>query len=135
MDLKAYAKAVRRFDWTYEMSDDGAAKRRAQKRKSDLSALVSESVNHARVWELGSGYHAKYVWSPSEDCTVETRFESGWRWVGAYLWALGLRLSEDEAKALVSPVDAIGEHSKRPDPGRPDWVAIDATVAAAEVAA
>ena len=52
----------------------------------------------------------------------------GWRWAGAYLWAHGVRISEDEAKALVGAADSHRDwYGKEVSTARLiDWKAVKA---------
>lgn len=125
MNTRDYAKAIRAHDWSACMSDSLPVVRRAAKAKTELVRLSTTTPNHARLWALGSAYCGAFTWGPSERHTEAMRFEEGWRWVGAYCWARGLKLTEDEAKALVSPVGTVNKHNQNLS-GFPDWKTVDA---------
>jgi len=131
MTLNEYASAIRYHDWSACMSDDGSVVSRARTHRALLMGTATASKNHERLWELGRTYEANFTWDkPSTFCSEEKRFEDGWRWVGAYCWARGLKLSEDEAKALVDPIGAVD--GRWNVSGRPDWKRIDERLKAKE---
>jgi hypothetical protein len=133
MTLKEYASAIRHHDWTACMSDSYAVTRRADARKAELKDLREKSKNHARLWELGCRWHSNFTWSsPSEKWPEDERYEKGWRWVGAYCWAHGLKLTEDEAKALTTAPGTLDEYGRHLT-GHPNWTEIDKRIKALEV--
>ena len=141
--LKEYALRIRHHDWTACMSDSWQTARRGDQRRKELAALAKTSPNHARLWELGLGHHGPFTWEASPETTEEdlasrwksewTRAgvnETAWRWVGAYLWVHGVRLTEDEAKALVGDAEGYKDWygSQRSTAKDVDWKAVDALV-------
>lgn len=128
MTLKDYARAIRYHDWSACMSDSGAVARRGAARKRELAGVASEGKGMARLWALGSAWHGAFTWrGPSEYKSEEARFEDGWRWVGAYLYAHGVPVTEAEAKLLVEP---LGSKDKwdRYTTGAPKWALVDLLV-------
>ena len=118
LSLSEYATQIRSHDWSADFSDSYAATCRADRRKAELVKISKTNKNYARLWNLGLVHHGNITWMswatdvrPDEvlaDKGVRTRIEvheSAWRWIGAYLWVHGVRLSEEEAKALVGAED------------------------------
>ena len=110
ISLSDLARSLRHHDWTACMSDSYAVTLRARARYAELSSHAGEGKNHARLVELASAHHRRFTWRANEGespagASREEVNEAAWRWAGAYLWAHGVRLSEDEAKALVGGVD------------------------------
>jgi len=108
-DLAGYAAAIRNLDWTAPMCDDPRTCSRFRERKQELKNMAKLSKSHARLWELGEKVHSRFAWSakPGEEPTKTRKEvnENAWRWVGAYLWVHGVRLTEAEARTLVGEVD------------------------------
>lgn len=123
MTLKDYARAIRYHDWSACMSDSGGAARRGAARKKELAGLSTTGKSMGRLWELGRAWHGNFMWRATETNTEEARFEDGWRWVGAYLYAHGVKVTEHEAKQLVEPVGA-----NRGRVGCPKWDLVDLLV-------
>ncbi len=111
ISLSDLARQLRYHDWSACMSDSYAVTRSAREHMSKLGGYAGESKNHARLFELGCAHERRFTWSVNEgepcppSASREEVHEAAWRWAGAYCWALGVRLSEDEAKALVGGVD------------------------------
>lgn len=108
--LATYADQIRNLDWTAPMSDDPRCSMRFRARKKELKDKARMSKSHARLWELGEKVHSRFTWSaePGKESGSASRQEvneNAWRWVGAYCWAHGVRLTADEAKALVGEPD------------------------------
>jgi len=137
MLLKDLARRARYHDWASAYSDDGSVHRRAAEAKAELVAASKLSKNHARVWELAVAYESNFTWSVKEGeeprkhlGSREEVHEAAWRWAGAYLWAHGVRVSEEEAKSYVGAVDAHYERNgKHWSSARTiDWARIDAVI-------
>ena len=117
MNLSDYVRKIRHHDWSACMSDSWSVSKRGADGRKHLAALATTSKNHARVWELGLAHHGPFTWQARESDTCEDLSkpraewsragvnETAWRWVGAYLWVHGVKVTEDEAKALVGAVD------------------------------
>jgi hypothetical protein len=128
MDIQAYAKAVRRHDWTSCMSDSSEVTRRGRESRAALYAQSGISPNHKRIWELATAWNDNFMWDgPNERCSAEKRYEDGWRWAGAYLWVHGIRLTEEGCKGLVQPIGETSRHNQDIT-GMPKWKEIDALV-------
>lgn len=116
MNLSDYARQIRGHDWSACMSDCGSVARRGSARRHEMAMVASTSTNHARLWELGSGHHGPFTWQAKDTDTCEelSKYkaewsragvnETAWRWLGAYLWVHGVKVSNDEAQALVGAV-------------------------------
>jgi hypothetical protein len=128
MELKDYARAIRNHDWSACMSDSYAVTRRADARKEELADLAKKGKAYARLWDLGRALEGNFMWSaPSERWPEDKRHEDGWRWVGAYLWAHGIVLTEKEAKLLVNPMGMLDKYGRHLT-GYPKWDVIDLLV-------
>lgn len=92
MKYSEFAKMLRGHDWTYAWSDDGRVWRAGEATQSKIEATAKLSANHARLYELASAY---YLGSSKME-----EQEAAWRWVGAYLWAHGVKTDEGHAKAF-----------------------------------
>jgi hypothetical protein len=119
-DLATLARRIRHADWWAQMSDDSGVWNRHDADVAWMRATVARLDTKAasRVWELGTlaaaiaeGYTA----------TDETRFDTAWRWAGAYCWAHGVRLTEVEAQVLVGRTGSGATWVV-------DWRAVDALV-------
>lgn len=137
ISLADFARALRYHDWTACMSDDYSVTLRARRRLGELSAQAKESKNHARLFELACGHEKRFIWCAEEGAepagaSREEVNEAAWRWAGAYCWAHGVQLSEDEAKALVGGVDAHHDwYGRKVSTARLiDWKAVKALVKA-----
>lgn len=127
MNLRDFARAVRFHDWTACMSDDYSVTRRARANRKRLANLAETGTAHARVWSLGRAFEGNFTWRPSEKFTEANRFEAAWRWVGAYLWAHGVRLTEREASRLVAPVGTLDRWDRNVT-GSVNWDMVDLLV-------
>ena len=142
MNLSDYACKIRGHDWSAGMSDSGEVARRGAAGRKALATLAATSPNHTRVWELGLGHHGPFTWQARESDTCEDLSkhkadwsragvnETAWRWVGAFLWVHGVKITEDEAKRLVGAVDGHKDWcgtmvSTAKDI---DWKAVDALI-------
>ena len=135
MNLAEYAKSVRFLDWSADYSDSWEVSRRFHARERELKVLAARSRNHGRIFELGRAHHNRFTWSaeegkPSRSLSREEVHEAAWRWVGAYCWVHGVRLTEDEAKSFVGAVDGHREwYDKRISTARDiDWDAVKARI-------
>jgi hypothetical protein len=135
MNLAEYAKSVRCLDWSADYSDSWEVTRRFHARERELKVLAARSRNHGRIFELGHAHHSRFTWSAEEGkpCHYSSReevHEAAWRWVGAYCWVHGVRLTEDEAKGLVGEVDGHREwYGKQISTARDiDWDAVEARI-------
>jgi hypothetical protein len=132
LTLPEFAERMRRHDWTACMSDSGAVLRSAQARFLKLSDLADTTPNHRRVFDLAKTWHQNFTWSrPSDHCSEEKRFEDGWRWVGAYLWANGVQVSDEGAQEFVEPMGTESPYGGGLITGFPKWADIDAAITAA----
>jgi len=109
MKLTEYARRLRYHDWWCGMSDDARVAKGGQANFRELAAAASESEAHGRLFDLARGWHAR---SGNPD-----RFESAWRWVGAYLWVHSRKLDEEACKRLVLVGDS--------DSIQIDWGAVE----------
>lgn len=135
MELSQYADRLRRHDWSACMSDSGAVASRGAQAKARLLEVASLGKNYMRLWDLGSGYHGNFTWSPGPRMSAEERWESGWRWVGAYCWVHGVKLSEAECQVLVAGPDEVSPLFKtRRIAGQPKWAEIDELIKARQEA-
>ena len=138
ISLSDFAKRLRRHDWSADMSDDYSVTRRARRDFAELESFAGASRNHARLFELACAHERRFTWcaekgKDARGATREEVNEAAWRWAGAYLWAHGVRLSEDEAKALVGAADSHRDwYGKEVSTARLiDWKAVKALLAAA----
>jgi len=136
--LSDFAKRLRGHDWSACMSDSYEVTLRARRRFAELKSFAGESKNHARLFELACAHEQRFTWcaekgKPARGATREEVNEAAWRWVGAYLWVHGVRLSDDEAKALVGAADSHSDwYGKEVSTARRiDWDAAKALLTAA----
>ena len=120
-DLATLATRVRHADWWAHMSDDSRVWHRHDEDVAWMRATVARLGTRAasRVWELGT--LAAALPYDTDTATDETRFDTAWRWAGAYCWAHGVRLTEVEAQALVGRTGSGATWVV-------DWRAVDALV-------
>ena len=143
VSLSDLARSLRNHDWSACMSDSYAVTQAARARLVELKSQAGESKNHARLVELGCAHHQRFTWSANEgepcppSASREQVHEAAWRWAGAYLWAHGIRLSEDEAKTLVGGVDEHHDwYGRQVSSARTiDWKRIDRMLALYELVA
>lgn len=143
IDLAEYARNIRNHDWSSDMSDSWAVSKRGQEARELLASQAHQSANHARLWELGCKHHGNFTWESwatdergdevLEDKGIRTRpevWEGAWRWIGAYLWVHGIRLSEEKAKVFVGTLDGHRDwYDRRISTARQiDWKCIDAMI-------
>lgn len=143
MTFAQYAKRIEGHDWTAIMSDSLQVSQRARVDRLALEAEALTEKNKARLWKLGLDYNGPFTWwtwdtEDISDEMIKSRtgisrdemFERGWRWAGAYLWANGVKVTEDEAKALVGKVgEREGKYSKC---GVVDWKKVAALISGAQ---
>tara|TARA_B100001939_G_scaffold340936_1_gene349825 strand:- start:153 stop:593 length:441 start_codon:yes stop_codon:yes gene_type:complete len=136
MDIKTFARKVRYHDWSAAMSDSGAVARRGREGRAELATVSAQSPNHKRVWELGFAHHADFMWRgtegqpcPSHRSRAEVN-ETAWRWVGAFLWVHGVKVTEEEAKTFVGAADGHKDwYGSRISTAKDiDWSAVDARI-------
>ena len=102
--LARYADLLRRFDWSYEYSDDHSVWRRGAAEEKKLIHWAKTSPTYQRLYDLAQGWYLR-----QKSDTPPVLHEKGWRWAGAYCWVHGYHLSFHEAQELVDSY------------GNPDW--------------
>lgn len=133
-DIQVFAKRIRQGDWTAPFSDSLYTTRRWHQWLRDMAETSKLSPNHTRLWELCRGFEENFTWwedkkRPDWQQRTADRFEAGWRWAGAYLWVHGVKVSEEEAKALVgAPSSKHPKYNHIEMTGQPDWEKIDEMV-------
>lgn len=118
-NIEEFAIACVRVDWTAPFSDDHRCWRRFEDEKTNMKAEAAGDKNKTRLWDLAYGFLARFTWwvaddNPERDTIIEDRWEAGWRWYGAYVWARGWRdVTEADIKALLDNEREIGKFNDR----------------------
>lgn len=131
-ELAEFAVKAKNGDWTAPFSDSHSVWSRFEDWKASMAKEAKQKgPNFERVWELAKGFESCFTWWEDrsregwEERTAE-RFESGWRWAGAYLWAHGVVVGHEEAKALVgAPSSRDPKYDHIHTTGYPNWEAIN----------
>ena len=140
MTISEFARSLRHQDWTACMSESFSA---LGSHEASLERLQKEASSQGsfwlRVFELGVRHESAITWTtwdePSRSdaeikdmagMTRAERFESGWRWVQAFLEAHGVPCSNEEAQKLVGAPGS--RHGSFSNCGVPNWALVESRI-------
>lgn len=70
MDLKEFAKAIRRHDWTACMSDDSRYYHWERAARAEKDKIATESPEHRALWDAGQAHFGNFTWEAEEGVSV-----------------------------------------------------------------